>query len=197
MSEFKLAIKTGFGLDEPIHEDWQGFSVSEIAFPGVCWISCNKQGLADFEKAWKKLSGVSLPGAGQFVSGKDGLSNVTIFDGGAGQWFVTGANTSALDSLSGVAAVTDQTGGWLCLRLEGSKTLTVLEKLCGIDLHPSVFPSGSCARTPFEGMAALIACEDSKDSRFLVLFQRSSSRSFLDHVRHAAQSSCALIEGSA
>ena len=190
MSEFKLTAKTGFGLDAPVHETWQGFSVTEIEAADISWISCSQGELERFEKTWKKLSGVSLPDKGKFLAGKEAGEGLAIFNAGAGQWFVTGLPPGGTDALSAVAAVTEQSGGWLAIRLEGSNTLSVLVKLCGIDLHPSVFPDGSCARTPFEGMAALIACEDVGAGRYLELFQRSSSRSFLDHVRHAAASTC-------
>jgi hypothetical protein len=39
-------------------------------------------------------------------------------------------------------------------------------------------------------MAAIIACANAEEPRLLVLIQRSSARSFADHVRHAAASAC-------
>ncbi|MEZ5871205.1 MAG: hypothetical protein R3D32_05055 [Nitratireductor sp.] len=193
MSEFNLVAKTGFGLDQAVHEAWQDFSVSELANLAVCWISCSSADRAGLDKAWQKLTGDELPAKGRFSDCKAGKSEISIFDAGAGQWFVTGAEPAALGSVGDAACITGQTGGWIAIRLEGSKCLTVLEKLCTIDLHPSVFSNGCCARTPFEGMGALLACDDAAAGKYRILLQRSSSRSFLDHVRHAAQSSCAAL----
>jgi sarcosine oxidase gamma subunit len=65
-----------------------------------------------------------------------------------------------------------------------------MEMLCMLDLHPSVFPAGASARTPIEGMHALVACEDAEAGTFVLYFQRSSGRSFVDHIRHAAHGTC-------
>jgi methylglutamate dehydrogenase subunit D len=51
-------------------------------------------------------------------------------------------------------AVSDQTGGKVCLRLSGSRTRDALDKICRIDLDPRVFGDGRAAVT----MVAHVAC---------------------------------------
>jgi heterotetrameric sarcosine oxidase gamma subunit len=92
--------------------------------------------------------------------------------------------------LDKVANLTEQTDGWVGVVVEGSRSRDVLERLTGIDLYPSAFGDGSAARAPFEGMLGVIACESAKAGRFAIHFQRSSARSFLDHLCHSAASAC-------
>lgn len=46
------------------------------------------------------------------------------------------------------------------LRLEGSAARHVLAKGCGLDIHPSRFPTGSCTRTRLAQLAVVVDCID-------------------------------------
>ena len=65
-------------------------------------------------------------------------------------------------------ALTDLTGGQICIRLSGRNARDVLAKGCTLDLHPRVFQPGQCAQTVL-GKASMLIClsgatQDSADS---------------------------------
>ena len=72
-----------------------------------------------------------------------------------------------LESLSATLAtglegfvVTDLSQARTVLRIEGGKARDVLVKGCALDLHPGVFPVGSCAATSVAGLAAVLVAVD-------------------------------------
>ena len=72
--------------------------------------------------------------------------------------------------LTGLAAVTDQTGGWCALRLGGALAEAALARLVPLDLRAAKFAPGTCARTALNHMAALVI----RDAQgFLILTFRS------------------------
>ena len=85
--------------------------------------------------------------------------------------------------LDGAGYTTDQTDAWVVLELSGPDTHAALERLCPIDLDPTVFPDGAAARTVMEHMGAIILRQGA-DS-FLVMSANSSAGSFL----HAVETS--------
>lgn len=84
--------------------------------------------------------------------------------------------------LSGLAAVTDQSGGWAGLRLTGAKAADALMRLYPLDLRPAVFPPNTCARAPLGHMQSVLIRE--ADS-FLILVFRSMARTAWDEIGHA------------
>ena len=190
MPEFVLNEKTAFNLDKPVADEWDGLRVREIEALRVWWLSVPRGGDEAFGEAVARELGFGSPSQGQF--GVSDTGDRLIFAGDR-QWFLTGAFPRLPEQLASACAATDQTDGWVGVEMEGHACREVLIRLCGIDLHPASFPAGSVARTPFEGMLAVLCCEDDNASRYRVLFQRSSARSFLDHLRHAAASVCGPI----
>ncbi len=66
--------------------------------------------------------------------------------------------TRLADALLGRAcALTDLTGGQICIRLSGGKARDVLAKGCALDFHPRVFRPGQCAQTVL-GKASMLIC---------------------------------------
>ena len=72
-----------------------------------------------------------------------------------------------LDSLSASLAtglegsvVTDLSQARTVLRIGGGKARDVLAKGCALDLHPGVFPVGSCTATSVAGLAAVLVAVD-------------------------------------
>ncbi|MCG6857008.1 MAG: hypothetical protein LJE67_02975 [Salaquimonas sp.] len=182
---YKLVAKSALGAAEPLKETWPEFVLSELAGLSVWWLSVPSGGEAALSKVCEKQFGTGLPEPRRFV---DGDKKVRIIWAGDRQWFVTGIEGAKAGPIAKVAAATDQSDGWLAIRISGVKSREVMEKLCGIDLHPSVFATGSAARAPIEGMIALIACEEAESGTFAIFFQRSSALSFVEHIRHAAHS---------
>ncbi|MFZ1815141.1 MAG: hypothetical protein WBO55_14600 [Rhizobiaceae bacterium] len=191
MTKHRLDTRTGLGLDQPISERWQGFSMQELNEGNLHLLAAGASDMEAVAKALRKAGAPAIPEVGKSV---DGNGNARLMWCGNQQWFLHVGDAEIgrqmAGNLSSLTNLTDQSDGWVVMRIEGDKTRKVLEKLCPIDLDPGVFPAGACARAPFEGLATLIACEDAEAGRYLLLFQRSSSRSFVEHLRHAANSSC-------
>lgn len=188
MPEFLLSRKTAFNLDAPVAEQWDGFSLAERTDERVWWLSAPRGGGEEFAAAMRETLGIEPAAAGRFADDAEGA--VRLAFAGERQWFLLGRLVELPKRLEAACCATDQSDGWVGLTLEGAMAREVLCRLCPLDLHPDAFPAGSAARSPFEGMLALIACEDASAGRYAVHFQRSSARSFLDHVRHAASGVC-------
>ena len=88
----------------------------------------------------------------------------------------------AAPDLTGLAATTDQTGGWAALRLSGTLSVDVLARLVPLDLR-SMTP-GQSARAPL-GHMQMILMRDA-DS-FLILVFRSMARTAWHEIEEAMQ----------
>lgn len=86
--------------------------------------------------------------------------------------------------LAGVAAVTDQSGGWAALRLTGPSASDALMRLYPLDLRATHFPPGTCARAPLGHMQSILIAED---SGFLILVFRSMARTAWHEIEAALQ----------
>ena len=87
--------------------------------------------------------------------------------------------------LSGIAATTDQSGGWSALRLSGDKADEVLMRHVPLDLRLAAFPVGRAVRAPLGHMSAVIVRED---SGFLILTFRSMARTAWPEIEVAMHS---------
>lgn len=76
--------------------------------------------------------------------------------------------------LSGLAAVTDQSGGWVSLSLQGPLAVQALARYVPMDLRLSAFPVGAAARTPLYHMS-MVLLRVAEDGFRLMLF-RSMAR---------------------
>ncbi len=68
----------------------------------------------------------------------------------------------------GARAAVDVSANRVCLELEGSDAAEVLARGCALDLHPSVFPPGSCAQTLFARAQVILYRTDEHVFRMLV-----------------------------
>lgn len=105
----------------------------------------------------------------------------TVYWLGPDEWLLRRPGSGAdlerrLRDLAGahVRAVTDVTGAFVGIRLEGANARDVLRASTPYDVHPRAFPPGRCARTVFARTEALIAA-DSHDA-FDLLVRRSYAR---------------------
>ena len=76
--------------------------------------------------------------------------------------------------LAGLAAVTDQSGGWVSLSLQGPLAAQALARYVPMDLRLSAFPVGQAARTPLYHMS-MVLLRVAEDGFRLMLF-RSMAR---------------------
>lgn len=72
---------------------------------------------------------------------------------GREQAFLIGASPP---DLAGIAAVTDQSGGWACLTLAGRNAAAALMRYVPMDLRLAAFPVGMAARTPLYHMQMIL-----------------------------------------
>lgn len=84
--------------------------------------------------------------------------------------------------LAGLAAVTDQTGGWAALRLSGPNAEAALMRLYPLDLRTAHFAPGTCARAPLGHMQSVLVREA---EGFLILVFRSMARTAWHEVETA------------
>jgi sarcosine oxidase subunit gamma len=81
---------------------------------------------------------------------------------GPGAWMAVGEGVEAgwLDALAadleGLASVTDQTGSYAAMRLEGPAVLDALAKGVFLDLHETAFPVGSAAGVSIAHIGAVV-----------------------------------------
>ena len=99
---------------------------------------------------------------------------------GPDQAFLIGA---AAPDLSGIAAVTDQTGGWTALRLTGTQAADALIRLVPLDLHH--YAPGQSARAPLGHMNMVLLREN---GGFLILVFRSMARTAWHEIEVAMKS---------
>jgi len=121
------------------------------------------------QKAVAKALGQPFPKPN---SAKDGLCWT-----GPDQAFLMGR---AAPDLTGLAAVTDQTGGWAALRLTGPMAADALMRLVPLDLGR--FKPGQSARAPL-GHMQMILLRDAEG--FLILVFRSMARTAWHEIESA------------
>ncbi|GHE01386.1 hypothetical protein U879_14920 [Defluviimonas sp. 20V17] len=103
---------------------------------------------ADVAQALKPL-GLRFAAPNQVVEAAAGRCVWT----GPGQAFLIDADPAPL---TGLAALTDQSDGWVGLRLSGPGAEDALARLIPIDLRPQVFGAGSAARAPVGHMLSVV-----------------------------------------
>lgn len=102
---------------------------------------------------------------------------------GRDQAFLLGSEPPALD---GIAAVTDQSGGWATLTVTGPAAAEALMRLVPLDLRTQVFAVGQAARAPLGHMQSVIF-RTAPDSFTLMVF-RSMARTAWHEIEVALRS---------
>lgn len=125
--------------------------------------------------------GVDLPAPGGSAPFDDGSALVWA---GLDLWFLRGpgATPGLARRLTGRAAVTDQSDGWVALSLTGADAAEALARLVPIDLSPAAFPAGAAARTELRHMMCLILA---RDGGFDLLVMRSFAETAAHEIAHA------------
>lgn len=115
------------------------------------------------------LDGVPLPLAPNRVASMGALRSLWL---GPDEWLVTAPVTSTGTSTGGSApdlagrlrravgerraAIVDLSSSRAIIEIDGRQARTLLQKGCGIDLHPRVFGPGHCAQTIFAKLPVII-----------------------------------------
>jgi heterotetrameric sarcosine oxidase gamma subunit len=117
-------------------------------------------------KALKPL-GLSFPGVNSFTE----KAGARIVWAGRDQAFLIG---TPCPDLGAAAAVTDQSGGWVTLSLEGPEACAALMRYVPLDLRQAAFPVGQAVRTPFYHMSMVLMRVS--DQGFQLMLFRSMAR---------------------
>ncbi len=111
---------------------------------------------------------------------------------GPGQWMAHAEATAIPDladrlrvALAGLVSVTDQTDGWVSLRLSGTRTREVLAKGLALDVHPRVFRPGDVALGQIEGMPVRLLQVDEAPV-YEIMAYRSMARCFFEWLQDSA-----------
>ena len=114
----------------------------------------------------------------------------TIYWLGPDEWLIVAENGSSvadrLDTRLGgrFAAVNAQSGGLLQMALTGEYARVLLARGCTLDLHPKVFPVGTCAQTGLAKAGVLLALMDETPS-FNLIVRRSFAEYIAMWLNHA------------
>ena len=145
-----------------------------------------RRGQADRVATVAKGLGLDLPGPGR-ASGSVPYAALWL---GPDQWLVLGTDdadqdiATALEAAFGPAAsITEQTGGWVCLDVNGPGLHTLFERLCAIDTAAMEPDHGT--RTVIEHLGCYVICIG--PGQFRVLGPRSSAGSLHHALTTAAR----------
>lgn len=125
-------------------------TVTELAPDHVTSIGIGKGQKTAISDALKAAHGMALPAPNR-ATGKEGARCVWF---GHAHAMLIGPALDA--SVEGIAATTDQSDSWICVRIEGAGAADVLARLTPIDLRDDAFKRGHTARTELAHMAASI-----------------------------------------
>lgn len=165
--------------------DWKGLRLEEANEPALASLAARAGRAGDVIAAVQKL-GLSLPETGRLTRG-EGISAIWWAQD---QWMVGGAEglpARLKDAVGDAGSVTDQTGAWAIISVSGERALSVLERLCMLDLSDAAFPDLSSARTVMEHHAVTIT---RGGDVYHLMTARSSARGFLHALETAAEGVC-------
>lgn len=171
-----LAVAGRFGKEsgEP------GLVIIERQGLGLATVAARKGQTEALKRAVASAYGVELPASSRLVQGRA----VSFVGYGPGQWLAvseTLANEALArdlgERLSGLASISDQSGGRTVLRLRGPRARAVLAKGLPIDLHPRAFAPGSAATSTISLMGVQLWQVDDAPTYDVAIF-RSVSASF-------------------
>lgn len=169
--------------------------VDDVGMATLIASSHDARALADGVKA---ICGLVLPEQPHVVAGRD----VRAVWAGPGQWLLLTEKAAAIaplhQTLSGLAAFTDQSGSRALLRLGGPDLRRALAKGCMVDLHPSAFPVGAAALTSIAYMGVHLwrLADGPQGARFEITVARSMAASFWSwFTASAAEFGCTVTAG--
>jgi sarcosine oxidase subunit gamma len=139
---------------------------------------------AQFSFRFREAPPLPAPGPGRFTRIGERLDALWL---GPDEWLVIGPDGAqgAIRELLGPAldpehgALVDVSANRTVLELAGPAARAVLEKGCSIDLHPSVFPPGSCAQTLLSKVQVILRRTDALPGPVHQLFVRPSFADYL------------------
>lgn len=149
-------------------------------------IACGRQGREQLGHCLRTDFGLALPDPG-YQAARNG---VTILSSAQDQWFLEQEGEIADDmcaplerALSGIAFVTEQTGGWARFQINGPDPTKVFSRLCPLDV--AQMGADQVARTNIHHIGCLVW---RAGSSFAVMGPRSTAGSLWHALKDAALS---------
>jgi heterotetrameric sarcosine oxidase gamma subunit len=148
-------------LQIPDHRDsHSGVTLEELAQLGFLNLRGNVKD-PEFGKAVETVAGVPVPDKpGTFCSGPQ----CSIYWQGPSEWLVTvpagreaELENGLREALQGHFAVTDVSGGFCQISLQGEAVPALLKKASAYDFDPRIFDEGRCASTVVAKTTALVS----------------------------------------
>jgi len=118
----------------------------------------------NFNQNFKNCFSLELPPIAKFKVNNDFLAIWVR----ANSYLVLGNKNfkSILSKFENLASITDQSGGWVSLNIEGKSTKSLLEKLLSLDLDS--FEKGSVSRTAINKINCFVLCNE-KFQKYTIL----------------------------
>ena len=137
------------------------------------------------------LGGVPLPLQPNRVAAMRAVRTLWL---GPDEWLITAADGAAPDLLSWIkraaadrrGEVTNLSASRIVIEIAGKEARTLLEKGCGLDLHPRAFTPGCCAQTLFATLPVIIDQINAAPS-YRLFVRRSAARWLCDWLIDAAE----------
>ena len=137
------------------------------------------------------LAGVPLPMQPNRVAAMREVRTLWL---GPDEWLVTAPEGTAPDLLGRLgralagrhASVTDLSASRAIIEINGTQARTLLEKGCGVDLHPRAFGPGQCAQTLFAKLPVIID-QLAAAPLYRLFVRRSAARWLAEWLIDAAQ----------
>lgn len=117
--------------------------------------------------------GVDAPARPAFVSG----ATIGLIGTGRGTWLAIGETDApdwsegVAETLEGLASVTDQSSGYVVIRLGGADARRLLQRGMPIDLHPAQFSAGSAVTTVIAHIGVIVWQVDDLPTYDLAVFR--------------------------
>ncbi|MFP6715573.1 MAG: sarcosine oxidase subunit gamma family protein [Alphaproteobacteria bacterium] len=186
MSDFMLKVRSPLDGIELTYGD---VAIREITGRDIVSIAIPLGGTETLSKAVISAYQTELPAVGRCASSH--VDNAHFLGMAPDQYFIVfdrleSESTDKITSKLGETGYfTDQSDSWVMMRIGGPKSRTALERICPIDLHPTVFPEESVTRTLMEHLSTIILSEG--NDHYLLLSARSSAGSFLQVLQKSVE----------
>ena len=136
---------------------------------------------------FKKSLGEPMPHIEKSIINKSGVLGFRI---GLESLFVCNATNSAFlrkttPLLKQAFYITDQTGGWCGITVEGERVIEMLERICPLNLSIKVFAIGDVKRTIMDHLNVIIFRRTEK--KFILFSPSSSTGSFLESIEASSR----------
>ena len=164
-----------------------GLKIEEYKFDSLISLAIPLNGERKCKLNFKKTLGESIPNIEKSIVNKSGIFGFRI---GLDLLLVCIASNSSFSSKTLISLkqsfyVTDQTGGWCAIRVQGERVLKMLERICPLNLSLEVFAIGDVKRTVMDHLNVIIFRVTEKS--FILFSASSSSGSFLKSIETSSR----------